>query len=218
MHPRGVVHTPFSGAELLSQARLGGCRPDRLRAARPRAVLYDQEAVLNAAARLCSGRRWFATDSPVEQEGFELSVPLAEGEHRKVGRAVSNSVASVRGISARVAPAAVPRRGWGQAGRRLLISRRPRTRRVFGTMFTMLLGPRHSQSSAGQRCPRVRLAGIERPDREAQAISAPSDESDKVWNGGWTLDRLNIVEIRLSDYAASRRRPGALRFSGTTGN
>ena len=36
------------------------------RAARPRAVLYDQEAVLNTAARPCSGQRWFATDSSVE--------------------------------------------------------------------------------------------------------------------------------------------------------
>jgi hypothetical protein len=41
---------------------------------------------------------------------------------------------------------------------------------------------------------------------------------DRLWNGGWTLDRHNIVGIRLSDYAASQRRPGALRFSGTTGN
>jgi len=52
MHPRGVVHTPFSGAGLLSQAGLGGRRPDRLRAARPCAVLYDQEAVLNTAAEI----------------------------------------------------------------------------------------------------------------------------------------------------------------------
>src|SRR5216683_5764762 len=41
---------------------------------------------------------------------------------------------------------------------------------------------------------------------------------DRLWNGGWTLDRHNMVGIRLSDYAASQRRPGALRFSGTTGN
>src|ERR1700730_5938465 len=57
MHPRGVVHTPFSGAGLVSQAGLGGRRPDRLRAARPCAVLYDEEAVLNTAAvRMISNR------------------------------------------------------------------------------------------------------------------------------------------------------------------
>ena len=27
--------------------------------------------------------------------------------------------------------------------------------------------------------------------------------ADKVWNGGWTLDRLKIVGTRLSDCAAS---------------
>jgi len=42
--------------------------------------------------------------------------------------------------------------------------------------------------------------------------------ADKVWNGGWTLDRLKIVGTKLNDCAASQRRPGALRFSGTTGN
>jgi len=42
--------------------------------------------------------------------------------------------------------------------------------------------------------------------------------ADKVWNGGWTLNRLNIVGIRLSDYAASQRRPEALRLNGTIKN
>jgi len=46
LHPRGVVHSPLSGAGLLSEAGLGGRRSDRLRAPRSYEVLYDQEAVL----------------------------------------------------------------------------------------------------------------------------------------------------------------------------
>src|ERR1700736_4367112 len=50
VHRRRVVHTPLSGARILSKAGLGSGRPDRMRAARPYAVLYDEKAVLNTTA------------------------------------------------------------------------------------------------------------------------------------------------------------------------
>jgi GNAT superfamily N-acetyltransferase len=48
---RAVLSTLHFQAGFLSEAGLGGCRPDRLRAARPHAVLYYQEAVLNGRRR-----------------------------------------------------------------------------------------------------------------------------------------------------------------------
>src|SRR5437899_2978085 len=49
-------------------------------------------------------------------------------------------------------------------------------------------------------------------------VYRPRMGADKVWNGGRVLDRLKIVEIRLSDCAASQRSPRASQFSGTTEN
>jgi len=59
--------------------------------------------------------------------------------------------------------------------------------------------------------------------RDARSVRAalsigPRMRADKVWNGGRVLDRLKIVEIRLSDCAASQRSPRASQFSGTTEN
>src|SRR5262249_13847218 len=45
LYPRGVVDGPLPGARFLSETGLGGRCPDRMRAARPYAVLYDQEAL-----------------------------------------------------------------------------------------------------------------------------------------------------------------------------
>src|ERR1700757_1106022 len=49
LYPRGVVDSPLSGAGGLSEAGLGGRRPDRMRAARPYALLHEQEVVLNSS-------------------------------------------------------------------------------------------------------------------------------------------------------------------------
>jgi hypothetical protein len=46
----GVVDSALSGAGFLPEAGLGGRRPDRLRAARPYSILYDQEADLGKLA------------------------------------------------------------------------------------------------------------------------------------------------------------------------
>src|SRR4029077_2605247 len=51
LHPCVVVNAALSGAGLLPEAGLGGRRPDRVRAARPHAVLHDEESGLKVAAK-----------------------------------------------------------------------------------------------------------------------------------------------------------------------
>jgi hypothetical protein len=58
------------------------------RAARPRAVLYDQEAVLNTAARPCSGQRRVLSRSVLEFDWHGLRLDEDTWSGSKVNRLI----------------------------------------------------------------------------------------------------------------------------------
>ena len=81
LHPCGVVDAALSGAGLLSEAGLGGRRPDRVRATRPHSVLHDEKSGLKGGRQ--AGSALGPDDTSGDRSDFAGAVDI-EPNHQVV--------------------------------------------------------------------------------------------------------------------------------------